>query len=62
MAWTLTAWTPRRIPVTRFRTSEFEFNREEPPGVQTAFWRGVGPNPNVFAIESFMDELARHAG
>lgn len=36
-----------------------EFNREEPPGVMTGFWRGVGPNNNVFAIESFMDELAR---
>jgi isoquinoline 1-oxidoreductase beta subunit len=36
-----------------------EFNREEPPGVNTGFWRGVGPNNNVFAIESCMDELAR---
>jgi isoquinoline 1-oxidoreductase beta subunit len=39
-----------------------EFNREEPPGVRTAFWRGVGPNNNVFAIESFIDELARKVG
>ena len=39
-----------------------EFNREEPPGINTTFWRGVGPNNNVFAIESFMDELARGAG
>ncbi len=39
-----------------------EFNREEPPGVITAFWRGVGPNNNVFAIESFIDELAHAAG
>jgi isoquinoline 1-oxidoreductase subunit beta len=39
-----------------------EFNREEPPGVNTTFWRGVGANNNVFAIESFMDELARKAG
>jgi isoquinoline 1-oxidoreductase beta subunit len=38
-----------------------EFNREEPPGVNTGFWRGVGPNNNVFAIESFIDELARTA-
>jgi isoquinoline 1-oxidoreductase subunit beta len=36
-----------------------EFVRDEPPGVPTGFWRGVGPNNNVFAIESFMDELAR---
>ncbi len=39
-----------------------EFNQEEPPGVITGFWRGVGPNNTVFAIESFMDELARKAG
>jgi isoquinoline 1-oxidoreductase subunit beta len=30
--------------------------------VPTGFWRGVGPNDNVFAIECFMDELARKAG
>jgi isoquinoline 1-oxidoreductase beta subunit len=39
-----------------------EFNREEPPGVNTGFWRGVGPNNNVFAIESLIDELAHIAG
>jgi CO/xanthine dehydrogenase Mo-binding subunit len=33
----------------------------EPPAVPTGFWRGVGPNNNVFAIECFMDELARKA-
>jgi len=38
------------------------FNREEPPGIVTGFWRGVGPNNNVFAIESFIEELARKAG
>jgi len=36
--------------------------RHEPPAVPTGFWRGVGPNNNVFAIESFIDELARKAG
>ena len=39
-----------------------EFNREEPPGVRTGFWRGVGPNNNVFSIESFIEELAQRAG
>jgi len=38
-----------------------EYVRAEPPGVPTGFWRGVGPNNNVFAIECFMDELARKA-
>ncbi len=33
--------------------------RVEPPGVNTGFWRGVGPNNNVFAIESFIDEVAK---
>jgi isoquinoline 1-oxidoreductase beta subunit len=37
-------------------------NTSEPKAVPTGFWRGVGPNNNVFAIESFMDELARKAG
>jgi isoquinoline 1-oxidoreductase beta subunit len=39
-----------------------EYVRAEPPAVPTGFWRGVGPNNNVFAIESFMDELAKKAG
>jgi isoquinoline 1-oxidoreductase beta subunit len=38
-----------------------EYVRDEPPTVPTGFWRGVGPNNNVFAIESFMDELARRS-
>jgi len=39
-----------------------EYNRAEPPAVPTGFWRGVGPNNNIFAVECFMDELARKAG
>jgi isoquinoline 1-oxidoreductase subunit beta len=39
-----------------------EYMRDEPPAVPTGFWRGVGPNNNVFAIESFIDELAKKAG
>jgi len=41
---------------------QVEYIRVEPPAVTTGFWRGVGPNNNVFATESFMDELARKAG
>jgi isoquinoline 1-oxidoreductase beta subunit len=41
---------------------QVQYLRVEPRGVPTGFWRGVGPNNNVFAIESFMDELARKAG
>ena len=40
---------------------QVEYVRVEPPAVRTGFWRGVGPNNNVFAIECFMDELARKA-
>jgi isoquinoline 1-oxidoreductase beta subunit len=48
---------PYEIPNLRV-----EYVRAEPPAVPTGFWRGVGPNNNVFAIESFVDELARRAG
>ena len=41
---------------------QVEYVRAEPPAVTTGFWRGVGPNNNVFAIECFIDELARKAG
>jgi isoquinoline 1-oxidoreductase beta subunit len=41
---------------------QVEYVRAEPPVVPTGFWRGVGPNNNVFAIECFIDELARKAG
>jgi isoquinoline 1-oxidoreductase beta subunit len=41
---------------------QVEYVRAEPPAVPTGFWRGVGPNNNVFATECFMDELARKAG
>jgi isoquinoline 1-oxidoreductase subunit beta len=39
-----------------------EYQRVEPQGVPTAFWRSVGPSHNVFVVESFVDELASAAG
>jgi isoquinoline 1-oxidoreductase subunit beta len=39
-----------------------EYVRIEPLGIPTAFWRSVGPSHTVFAVESFMDELAAAAG
>jgi isoquinoline 1-oxidoreductase beta subunit len=49
--------TPYDIP-----NMQFEYVRDEPFSVPTGFLRGVGPNNNVFAIECFMDELAKKAG
>jgi CO/xanthine dehydrogenase Mo-binding subunit len=43
------------------RNLHVEFVRVEPPGIQTAFWRSVGPSHNVFVTESFIDELAAAA-
>jgi isoquinoline 1-oxidoreductase subunit beta len=49
--------TPYDIP-----NFHVEYVRAEPRAVPTGFWRGVGPNNNVFAVECLMDELARKAG
>ncbi|HEY7758165.1 MAG TPA: xanthine dehydrogenase family protein molybdopterin-binding subunit [Burkholderiales bacterium] len=38
-----------------------EYVRQEPPGVPTAFWRGVGPTRGAFVVEGFVDELAAAA-
>lgn len=56
-AWDSAADMPYDIP-----NFHVEYVREEPPGVPTGFWRGVGPAHNVFVIESFIDELAHKAG
>ena len=41
---------------------QVEYVRQEPPpGITTAFWRGVGPTHNIFVVESFIDELAAAA-
>jgi isoquinoline 1-oxidoreductase beta subunit len=38
-----------------------DYVKHEPPGIPTAFWRGVGPTHNIFMVESFIDELAHTA-
>ena len=38
-----------------------EYVRQEPPGIPTAFWRGVGPTHSIFVVESFIDDLAAAA-
>jgi isoquinoline 1-oxidoreductase subunit beta len=48
-------------PPYEFSNIHVDYVRVEPPGVRTAFWRGVGPTHNVFVVESFMDELAHAA-
>ncbi len=44
-----------------FRAHHVSWVRHEPPGVVTAWWRGVGPAHNIFVVESFVDELAHAA-
>ena len=39
-------------------TYHLDYVRQEPAHVPTCFWRGVGPNSNIFSIECFMDRLA----
>jgi len=51
-----TAEPPYALPNIRV-----EYVRQEPPGVPTAFWRGVGSTHNIFVVESFIDELAAAA-
>jgi len=38
-----------------------EWVAQEPPGIPTTFWRGVGVTRGTFVVESFMDELAAAA-
>jgi isoquinoline 1-oxidoreductase subunit beta len=45
-----------------FPNLDVRFVQVEPAGLNTGFWRGVGPNNNVFAIESFIDEVAHKVG
>ena len=49
-------------PVYALPDLEVRFVRQEPAGVPTSWWRGVGPTRSVFVVESFIDELAAAAG
>jgi isoquinoline 1-oxidoreductase subunit beta len=51
------AETPYVFPALRV-----EYVRVEPPGIPTAFWRGVGHTHSAFVVEGFLDELAAKAG
>ncbi|WP_457349542.1 molybdopterin cofactor-binding domain-containing protein [Sphingomonas sp. UYP23] len=41
-----------------FPNTLVEFVRAEIPAVPISFWRGVGPNANVFATEGMLDKIA----
>lgn len=48
--------------VYKFPNVLVEYVRQEPPGIITGWWRGVGITHNSFMIETFIDELAHKAG
>jgi isoquinoline 1-oxidoreductase subunit beta len=48
-------------PVYALQNIEVRYVKQEPPGVSTSWWRGVGPTRSVFVVESFIDELAAAA-
>jgi isoquinoline 1-oxidoreductase beta subunit len=49
-------------PVYAVPNLDVRFVRQEPTGVPTSWWRGVGPTRSVFVVESFIDECAAAAG
>ena len=48
-------------PIYNIGSLRVSWVRHEPPGLVTAWWRGVGPAHNIFVMESFIDELAAAA-
>lgn len=55
------AVTAAADPAYAFPNMEVRFVREEPQGVPTSWWRGVGPTRSIFVVESFIDEVAAAA-
>lgn len=49
-------------PIYEFPNLLVEYVRQEPPGIVTGWWRGVGATHNTFMMETFIDELAEKAG
>jgi isoquinoline 1-oxidoreductase subunit beta len=49
-------------PAYALQNLAVRYVQQEPPGVLTSWWRGVGPTRSVFVVESFIDELAAAAG
>jgi isoquinoline 1-oxidoreductase beta subunit len=49
-------------PAYALQNLTVRYVQQEPPGVPTSWWRGVGPTRRVFVVESFIDELAAAAG
>jgi CO/xanthine dehydrogenase Mo-binding subunit len=43
------------------QAQRIDYVRQEPRGIPTAFWRGVGPTRGTFVVESFVDELAHES-
>jgi isoquinoline 1-oxidoreductase subunit beta len=50
------AETPYEVPAELV-----DYVRQEPQGMSTSWWRGVGATHNLFVVESFVDELAAAA-
>jgi isoquinoline 1-oxidoreductase subunit beta len=44
-----------------FNDIHVDWVAEEPPGIRTSWWRGVGVTRGTFAVETFVDELAANA-
>lgn len=50
------------IPIYEFASQRISNHLVPDPPIRTSSFRGLGSQTNVFAIESFMDELAQAAG
>ena len=65
-AWIKDGVDPDAVDGSKDQPYEFgavhvDWVQQEPPGVPTAFWRGVGVTRGTFVVESFIDELASDA-